>query len=169
MTPLNLAHRTDEARGQPSPQETASLLELTATFLGGQRMLRRKVRSEEEAHALVLQGIPAAAMARLFAAVLTISFQDLLSAVGVSERSFARRKATPQARLPLDESERLWRFAEILAQATRVFGSQAEAERWLDQPAMSLDRQKPIELLRTHPGARLVTQYLTRIEDGVYT
>jgi putative toxin-antitoxin system antitoxin component (TIGR02293 family) len=85
----------------------------------------------------------------------------------VSARSRAARP-TPQARLPLDESERLWRFAEILAQATRVFGSQAEAERWLEQPAMRLDRQKPIKLLRTHPGARLVTEYLTRIEDGVY-
>ena len=71
--------------------------------------------------------------------------------------------------LPMDESERVWRFAEILAQATRVFGSQVEAERWLSHPAIGLEGRKPIELLTTHPGARLVAQYLTRIEYGVYT
>ena len=45
----------------------------------------------------------------------------------------------------------------------------SEAERWLAQPALGLDRRKPIDLLKTHPGARLVAQYLTRIEYGVYT
>lgn len=100
---------------------------------------------------------------------MILSFDDVLDAIGVSERSFARRKAAPRTLLPLDESERLWRFAEVLAQATRVFGSQAEAERWLGQPVIGLDRRKPIELLKTHPGARLVSEYLTRIEYGVYT
>ncbi|MBI2186267.1 MAG: DUF2384 domain-containing protein, partial [Acidobacteria bacterium] len=83
--------------------------------------------------------------------------------------SFARRKAAPKSRLPVDESERLWRFAEVLAHATRVFGSQAEAEHWLERPAIGLDHRKPIDLLRTHPGTRLVSEYLTRIEHGVYT
>jgi putative toxin-antitoxin system antitoxin component (TIGR02293 family) len=50
-----------------------------------------------------------------------------------------------------------------------VFGSQAEAEQWLGRPAIGLDQRKPIDLLRTHPGARLVAEYLTRIEHGVYT
>jgi putative toxin-antitoxin system antitoxin component (TIGR02293 family) len=70
--------------------------------------------------------------------------------------------------LPPDESERLWRFAEILAHATRVFGSQPEAENWLNRPAIGLDQRKPIDLLRTYPGVRLVADYLTRIEHGVY-
>jgi putative toxin-antitoxin system antitoxin component (TIGR02293 family) len=69
----------------------------------------------------------------------------------------------------VNESGRLWRFAEILSHATRVFGSQAEAEQWLGRPAIGLDQRKPIDLLRTHPGARLVAEYLTRIEHGVYT
>jgi hypothetical protein len=69
----------------------------------------------------------------------------------------------------MNESERLWRFAEILSHATRVFGSQAEAGQWLGRPAIGLDQRMPIDLLRTHPGARLVAEYLTRIEHGVYT
>ena len=68
----------------------------------------------------------------------------LLTAIGVSERSFARRKAAPKTRLPVNESERLWRFAEVLAHATRVFSSQAEAEQWLGRPAIGLDHRKSI-------------------------
>ena len=124
--------------------------------------------SDEDAHELVMRGLPAAAMVKLFA-VLTLSTADVLEAIGVSERSYARRKAAPKTRLPVGESERVWRFAEVVAHATRVFGSQAEAESRLNRPAIGLDQRKPIDLLRTHPGARLVQDYLTRIEHGVYS
>lgn len=148
------------------PDRTSA--QIATELLGGPRVLHRRVATAEEAHELVLRGIPAEALTRLFAAVSSLSTDALLAVVGVSSRSFARRKAAPRMRLPVDESERVWRFAEILAHATRVFGSQAEAEAWLDRPAIALDRRKPIDLLRTHPGARLVADYLTRIEHGVY-
>lgn len=114
-------------------------------LLGGRRVLHRQVGTEQDAHELVLRGIPAEAMGRLFAAVLSLSSNVLLATLGVSERSFARRKAAPKTRLPIDESDRLWRFAEVLGHATHVFGSQAEAEQWLDRPAIVLDRRKPID------------------------
>jgi putative toxin-antitoxin system antitoxin component (TIGR02293 family) len=145
-----------------------SSVQLASELLGGRRVLHRQVTTEEDAHELVLRGIPAEAMAKLFAVVVSLPFNALLAAIGVSERSFARRKAAPKTRLPVDEGERLWRFAEVLAHATRVFGSQAEAEHWLRRPVIGLDHRKPIDLLRTHPGTRLVNDYLTRIEHGVY-
>lgn len=149
--------------------ETPSPVELASQLLGGSRVLRREVTSDEDAHDLVMHGIPAEAMAKLFAGVVTLSPALVREAIGVSERSFARRKAARKTRLPVAEGDRLWRFAEILAHATRIFGSQAAAERWLERPAISLDRRKPLDLLRTQPGARLVALYLGRIEDGVYT
>jgi putative toxin-antitoxin system antitoxin component (TIGR02293 family) len=145
-----------------------SSVQLATELLGGRRVLHREVATEEDAHELVLRGIPGEAMAKLLAGVLSLSSTVLLATIGISARSFARRKAAPKTRLPVDESERLWRFAEVLAHATRVFGSQAEAERWLDRPAIGLDHRKPIDLLRTHPGTHLVSDYLTRIEHGVY-
>lgn len=151
-----------------TPDVAVSSAHLATELLGGRRVLRRSVETEEDAHELVLQGIPAEALTMLVARV-SLSSEAVRAALGVSERSFARRKASPKTRLPVDESERLWRFAEVLAHATRVFGSQTEAERWLERPAVGLDRRKPIDLLRTHPGARLVSDHLTRIEHGVYT
>ena len=145
------------------PQETAELL-------GGRRVLHLDVRSEVQAHRLVLDGIPAGAMAGLVAGLGgTLSIESVLGALGVSQRSFARRKAAPRRLLPSDESGRLWQFARILAQAKRVFGSKEDAELWLERPARALGDARPIELIRTPPGADLVARYLTRIEYGVYT
>jgi len=161
-----------EPISKPGPSQEAdaeSSVRQATRFLGGRKVLHRQVTTDEDAHELVLGGIPAAAMGKLLDAAITLSATVLLDVLGVSERSFARRKAEPSKPLPLNESERLWRFAEILAHATRVFGSQAEAEQWLSRPAIGLDHNKPIDLLKTHPGARLVFEYLTRIEHGVYT
>jgi putative toxin-antitoxin system antitoxin component (TIGR02293 family) len=141
----------------------------TADLLGGQRVLKANVTSEVQAHRLVLEGIPSAAMAGLAAAFDRIAVDQILRALGVSQRSFARRKASPRSRLPSDESGRLWQFAGILAQAKRVFGSIEEAEEWLQRSAPALGGERPIDLVRTPPGAQLVSQYLTRIEYGVYT
>ncbi len=153
----------------PAATTASDLPRQTAELLGGRRVLRDEVTSEVEAHRLVLEGLPAGAMAGLVAGLGAMTFGSILSALGVSERSFARRKASPKARLPSDESGRLWQFAGIIAQATRVFGSKDEAELWLERPAPALGDEKPIELLRTPPGVHLVQQYLTRIEYGVYT
>ena len=60
-------------------------------------------------------------------------------------------------------------YAEILKKATEVFGSQSEAEAWLERPAMALERRKPIDLLSTSAGVEAVENHLTRLEYGVYT
>jgi putative toxin-antitoxin system antitoxin component (TIGR02293 family) len=157
-----MCHMANAARRSSLPRETAELL-------GGSRILHGEVSSQEEAHELVLKGLPAGAMAGLVASLESLGFRSVLSALGVSERSFARRKASPRTRLPSDESGRLWQFAGVVAQATRVFGSKEDAEAWLERPAPSLGNQRPIDLLRTPPGVELVKQVLTRIEYGVYT
>ena len=55
----------------------------------------------------------------------------------------------------------------LLATRPKPSAVKAEAEQWLDRPAIGLEHHKPIDLLRTHPGTRLVSEYLTRIEHGV--
>jgi putative toxin-antitoxin system antitoxin component (TIGR02293 family) len=39
----------------------------------------------------------------------------------------------------------MWKFAEILAKATEVFGSQREAEQWMTRPATGLEQRRPID------------------------
>jgi putative toxin-antitoxin system antitoxin component (TIGR02293 family) len=56
--------------------------------------------------------------------------------------------------------------AAILAKATRVLGSQYDAEEWLKRPAIGLDKRRPVDLLTTPAGVKLVDDYLGRLEYG---
>jgi putative toxin-antitoxin system antitoxin component (TIGR02293 family) len=87
----------------------------------------------------------------------------------MSLRTFQRRKHAPTKPLGQEQSGRTWKFAEILAKASDIFGSQEEAERWLDSPAIGLNQHRPIDLLATPAGLEIVEDYLTRIEYGVYS
>ena len=92
----------------------------------------------------------------------------LENAIGVGLRTLQRRKLEPGKRLSVEQSGQVWMFAEVLARAEAVFGSRADAEAWLERPAIGLDQRRPIELLATRVGARLVEDHLGRLEFGVY-
>ena len=59
-------------------------------------------------------------------------------------------------------------FAEVLAKAATIFGSQELAQGWLERPATGLNRQRPADLLSTPAGMELVEEFLERLEYGVY-
>jgi putative toxin-antitoxin system antitoxin component (TIGR02293 family) len=63
------------------------------------------------------------------------------------------------------ENETVLDRAEILAKASATLGSQEDAKRWLQTPAIGLNRQRPIDLLATRAGAEIVENFL---EYGVY-
>lgn len=89
-------------------------------------------------------------------------------ALGMSQRTVQRFEANKEKPLSSEQSSRAWKFAEILARATPVFGSREAAEKWLSEPARALEGKKPIELLSTQPGTQLVEDLLQQIDHGVY-
>lgn len=121
---------------------------------------------------MICGGLPGHALKHLVSAVTIFRaphHHTLEKAVGISLRTFQRRKDAPEKPLSVEQSARTWKFAELLGRATELFGSQAEAERWLEEPAMALEDRKPIDLLSTPAGVELVEDHLTRLEYGVYT
>lgn len=56
----------------------------------------------------------------------------------------------------------------MLEKATDVLGSRELAERWMVKPARGLDGEMPIDLIANSVGYELVTDFLTRVEYGVY-
>jgi putative toxin-antitoxin system antitoxin component (TIGR02293 family) len=86
----------------------------------------------------------------------------------MSLRTFQRRKDAPAKPLNQEQSGRTWKFAEILAKASSVLGSQEAAEQWLERPAIGLEQRRPIDLLATQAGVELVEDFLERLEYGVY-
>jgi putative toxin-antitoxin system antitoxin component (TIGR02293 family) len=154
----------------PDVEETVDpAVARTATLLGGRRTLRRPVRSRLEAHDLIQAGIPARALVHLVDNVPIAREGGLEQAVGISLRTYQRRRETLDQPLSREQSGRAWKFAEILGRATEIMGTQHEAEQWLERPAIGLDQRRPIDLLSTPAGVQSVEDYLTRIEYGVYT
>lgn len=144
-------------------------LQKVAALLGGTRVLSRRLASGLDAHELLLHGLPASAVDHLVGNLVFIGKSDSLEkAVGMSLRTWQRRKDAPSKPLSQEQSGRAWKFAEILAKATDVLGSQGEAEQWLERPAIGLDQRCPIDLLGTPAGVELVEDYLLRLEYGVY-
>lgn len=140
-----------------------------AKLLGGRDILRRDVDGPLDAHELLQDGLPARALTHLVDHVQLLRSSDQFEkAVGMSQRTLQRRREALDRPLNPEQGGRTWKFAEVLAKATAVFGSQTEAEQWLQRPAMGLNQRKPLDLLSTAAGIEAVEEHLGRLEYGVY-
>jgi putative toxin-antitoxin system antitoxin component (TIGR02293 family) len=165
-----MRHMTEAvAMSYAKPPVEDAVIARTATLLGGTKMFHGPVATRFDAHDLLQKGLPGDALVHLVKHVNILSTDSLQKAVGISVRTYQRHKETPKRRLNPEQSGRTWKFAEILGRATEVFGSQDEAEAWLENPAIALEQRKPIDLLSTPAGTETVEQLLTRLEYGVYT
>ncbi len=143
---------------------------MVSAILGGPKTLGGSIpRNRLEVHAALTQGLPNKAAVHLVEGLYRLPVDDALNAIGFAARSWQRHKSDTKGHLNAERSSRAWKFAEVLAKASKVFGSQEQAERWLDQPATGLNRQRPVNLLRTQTGTELVEEFLERLEYGVYT
>lgn len=154
----------------PASSDIPAELRGAAALLGGARVLKHDVADPLDAHEMILHGMPARALTHLIGALQFIQpTTSLEKAIGMSLRTFQRNKAAQGKPLSREQGSRTWKFAEILAKATSILGSQEAAERWLERPAIGLNQMRPIDLLATSVGTEMVETYLMRIEYGVYT
>ena len=70
-------------------------------------------------------------------------------------------------RLSPVESDRVYRFARIIALAEDVFEDRDEALEWLNSPQHGLGGLLPFVMLQTDAGACEVEELLVRIDYGV--
>lgn len=161
------------AETSPPSSDSSPTYELTNRLLGGRAVLRRPIRDEVEAHLRICEGLPTRALVRLSRDLRGTTTPNLVAILGISPRSFRRRKEAverdPAAKLSIYEGSQLWKFTELLARAAQVLGSKDAAEKWLSSPQIGLDGRRPVELLTTAPGADLVKDQLLRMEFAVYT
>ena len=118
-----------------------------AALLGGPAILRHTLSRSIDAHDLLLDGLPVRAFGALLDNLRVLNFQNTASldrAVGMSLRTFQRHREQSTKTLSQEQSGKAWKFAETLARATAVFGSQEEAETWLDRPALGGDQRAAV-------------------------
>ena len=102
-------------------------------------------------------------------ALVTLLGQPLstvLATVGISERTWARRRLRV---LTPAESDHVVRLVRLVDRATGVLGDVGAAKRWLSVPARAFDGQTPLQMAASETGAVLVFDLLGRIEHGVFS
>ena len=134
-------------------------------LLGGPRVLASAPRSPIDWVDAIRRGLPSAAVDTL-TKVTHLSQSELAAAVGIPERTLARRKRA--GRLSSEESSRLVRLARAVARGGEVFEDLDAAVDWLKSPNASLGGTTPLSLLDTDIGAESVMDTLGRIEHGVF-
>jgi putative toxin-antitoxin system antitoxin component (TIGR02293 family) len=121
-----------------------------------------------DAVALVRTGLPTTVIEGL-ARSLGVSQRDLLAASAIAPATLTRRR-NAGGRLTPAESDRVYRIADCLADAIRLFdGDRGAARGWLQEPARALGGATPFEYLATEVGAGEVRRQIGRLEHGVYS
>ena len=135
-----------------------------AEHLGGRQALGRDIRSDLDLEDAVRSGLPVKAVESV---VKTGALRATeLHALVIPRRTLAHRKRL-SGRLSSEQSDRLTRVVRVLASAEEAIGDGARARRWLRKPNRALQGRRPLDLLASDVGARLVERVLGRIEHGL--
>ena len=140
------------------------------SILGGEKELGQKVRRPIDFDSLIKTGIPSRVLSHI-KAKFNLSDEVIARITGVSPRTVARRRKAVNVhqieRLSPVESDRIYRFARIIALAEGVFEGKEEALEWLNASQQGLGGVIPFDMLQTDAGAREVEELLIRIDYGV--
>jgi putative toxin-antitoxin system antitoxin component (TIGR02293 family) len=146
----------------------AARITMARTALRGRLNPRSQRISATTAAKVIRQleaGLPFSAVEKLRRA-LDVPMERLAQITRISERTLARRKE--EGKLNLDESERVYRLANVYERALSLFeGDQAAARRWLQTPRAAFGGKSALAFADTDVGAREVEDTIERIEYGV--
>lgn len=84
----------------------------------------------------------------------------------IPKRTFDRRQSKKEP-LTIEETDKALRLVRIADLASKVFGDNDKAQRWLRKPKRSLDGETPVAYLNSEFGARIVEEMLMRIDSGI--
>lgn len=134
-------------------------------LLGGRKVLPVKQRTALDWVLVIRRGLSSAAVDSL-ARAMRVTQAELASALGIPERTLARRKK--EGTLNSEESAKVVRLARVVERATGTFEDLDIALDWLKSPNAALAGATPFSLLDTDIGAESVMDTLGRIEHGVF-
>ena len=101
------------------------------------------------------------------AAKFGITQEKICELLHMSARNFQRIKETS----PLDiyTSEQTIEMAHVYAKAYQIFSDEDAIKQWFQTPNYALGNQKPLDLLDTSFGVKMVSDVLGRIEHGIFS
>jgi len=141
--------------------------EAIAEVLGGRKALGKAIKNPDDLAYAVRKGLPAGSITAL-AGKLHLATSDLSRKLGIPQRTLTRRLSQASLLTPA-ESDRTVRMARVFANAVEMIGDRDTAISWLNTPNRALGGERPLDLLDTDVGARMVEDILGRIAYGVYS
>jgi putative toxin-antitoxin system antitoxin component (TIGR02293 family) len=142
------------------------IAENVAERLGGAKVLKREIRSDLDLAEAIHEGLSYQALEH----VLTSDDLEPTEAYAlVGSRRTLMRKKKECTKLSPAESDRLARVVRIIARAEEALGDREKARRWLRKANRALGGKRPLDLLDSDAGTRMVERTLGRIEHGVYS
>jgi len=118
-----------------------------------------------ELHDVVGRGLPASVILRI-ERKLQLSTAEIVRILEISASTRKRFNRTPRKRLDPALSDRIVRLASTVAEASDLLGDRQKAVEWFKTPIAALGDRRPMDLITSDPGARLVRDELGRIRYG---
>jgi putative toxin-antitoxin system antitoxin component (TIGR02293 family) len=140
-------------------------VERISLVLGGSRTLKQRVRTLNDLHEIVAEGLPKSSVHALLAHVSAHYLVDLQPL-----RDFIAPPATlkrRRTRLSPAESQRLERLARIVAMTEQVWQETTAAAEFLTRGHRTLGGKTPLQMATTDLGVRQVEELLASIEYGL--
>ena len=138
--------------------------QVLAEYLGGSQALGREIRSDFDLDDAIRAGLPLSTIESV-ARGGTLRPSEL-DALVIPRRTLAHRRSRGR-RLTTRQSDRLTRVVRVVARAEEAIGDFTKAQRWLRKPNRALQGRRPLDLLASDVGARVVERLLGRIEHGL--
>ncbi len=137
-----------------------------AGILGGEDVLHRQIRNPLDLFELSSEGVSKDALSHL-AKFLRFTTSQMAELLPVSACTIQRKK--PRDVLDRAVSDRILLIAEAAARGMEVFEDESKFRSWLKHPHVAFGNRKPLDLLKSSFGVRMVLDGLTRIEHGVFS
>ena len=134
--------------------------------LGGSAVLNREIRSSLDLADAIKAGLPYRSLEHV------LSSEDLQPEEAytlVASRRTLLRRRQERSRLSPGASDRLARVVRTIAHAEEALGDRSKAYRWLRAANRALAGNRPLDVLESDAGARLVERILGRIQHGIYS
>lgn len=135
-------------------------------LLGGPEIIGHAIRSEMDLHKLGRLGVTKKVLVTL-AGNINMPLAAISRMLHVTERTLQRKE--DEDRLNGAVTEQILQIAEVYARGSEVFDSTEDFQAWITTSNRSLGNQKPIDLLSSRYGAKMVIDALGRIEYGVFS
>ena len=141
-------------------------IQKVADALGGESVIKHPIRHEPDLMAIVKEGLPIESLLHL---QNSFGFTNKVMSrlLAISESTYQRR-IKARDRLTQDETEKAIALSEVYERGIEVFDNLPDFYDWMHSSIVSLQHQRPVDLLDSTLGRKQVMRVLNAILHGIY-